>query len=368
MYNFLFLGLKTNNDAISDLLYVLCTTQDNFTRDRIETMLRWVESLHSQIEQNNCKFALDPISGHLKCLASILWQAYATTLVPDLPNMITKSLFDTLCRWNQHLAPSEAVKRAIDAMLCSICCIRPEMFTMLLRQMGVLVPSISDDRKENYMTDDSKQEASEWTSNLAVEDLTKLFLGTEELKTIAMACQSPLAIQLLIDSGLPRLFTFAILEFCNREMKKDGKLRPSSLTDSAKADPLANYPMVDVIEITDILNFFSEVCSEGTMRDWLGSYEGAVFWEPLLHLLCNNKIYSPGSGSVITPQPYLKLEEAVIKFLSRVTTCHPKNQETFTTTLIYAIRKSDHTDNNNTNSYKLCISGKFFFLILGRYE
>lgn len=349
-------GLKPNNDAISDLLYVLCTTQDSFSRDRIEMMLKWVESLHAQFELNHLTFAMDPASGHIKCLASILWQAYATTLIADLPNLITKQLFDILCRWNDTLGGNEAMKRAIDAMLCAICCIRPELFTQLLRQMGVLVPN--EDEKGVCLTDDSKTEASEWRSQLTVEDLSKLDLSTAQLNSIAMACQSPLAIQLLIDSGLPRLFTFAILEFCHGESKST----KNAQTDTAKAAQQVTYPMVDVVKITEILNFFSDIAAEGRMRDWLGSYEGAVFWEPLLHLLCNNKIYSPTGGSVITPQPYLKFEEAVIKFLSRVTTCHPKNQETFTTTLIYAIRKAEHQDNNNCNGFKLSISGEFQIL------
>lgn len=314
-------------------------------------MLKWIENLYPIYEHNHLNFPMDPVSSHIKCLASVLWQAYATTLVADLPNMITKSLFETLYKWSLKLECNESMKRAIDAMLCSVCCIRPEFFTQLLREMDVLVPSLSTDLSAP-ISDDSKLAPAnpDWCSYLTVKDLTKLDLNPAQLDTIAMACQSPLAVQKLIDSGLPRLFTFAILEFCQREIK-DG-------CDKKTSSGAVEYPMVDVIKITEILNFFSDICAEGKMRDWLGSYEGTVFWESLLHLLCNNKIYSTKGGSMITPQPYLKLEEAVIKFLSRVTTCHPKNQETFTTTLICAIRKSENQDSNNGNSYRLSISGK----------
>lgn len=384
-------SLKHNNDAVSDLLFILCTTQDNYTRDRIETMLRWVEAMY----QHGDRYALEPVSGHVKCLASVLWQAYATNLVPDLPNMITKSLFESLYKWRQVLETDAPMQKAIDSMLCSICCIRPEIFTVLLRRMGVLVPnlcndlsaSISDDRKEDAepMSEDTNEE---WYSHLSIEDLSKLNLSSAQLNTIALACQSPLAIQLLIDSGLPSLFSSAILEFCHREMSKnmteitEDIVGPNEcLTDAAKdsANRLNSnkgqvYPMVNVMKITEILNFFAEICAEGTMRDWLGSYEGSIFWEPLLNLLCNSKIYSTSTVAgcsdwinscyMITPQPYLKLEEAVIKFMSRVSSCHPKNQETFTSNLIYVIRKAEQNAHNNgssnqnvANGYKNSISG-----------
>lgn len=141
--------------------------------------------------------------------------------------MITKQLFEILY----------AMKKAVDAMMYSVCCIRPEIFTVLLRRMGVLVPnlstelntSISDDRKEEveFMTDDGKlQEESttaEWYSHLSIENLSKLNLSTTQLETIALTCQSPLAVQLLIDSGLPGFFASAILEFCHREVSKENK-------------------------------------------------------------------------------------------------------------------------------------------------
>jgi len=46
------------------------------------------------------------------------------------------------------------MKKSVDAMLCSICYIRPEFFLLLLKKLNVLVPnlstkhdaSISDDR------------------------------------------------------------------------------------------------------------------------------------------------------------------------------------------------------------------------------
>ncbi|XP_058461839.1 baculoviral IAP repeat-containing protein 6 isoform X2 [Malaya genurostris] len=416
------------NDSISDLLYHLCTTQNEYTRDRLEAILLWVQRLFERYHQNHTyRFILhatNPYSGFIKCLASILWQVYAIDLIPDLPNMITKELFETLYDWNQELEHDEPLKKAIDAVLCSVCCIRPELFTMLLKRMAVLVPnlstdltaSISDDRKDGEcMTDDIKQEesdAAEWYSHFVIEDLSRLNLSKSQLTTISMACQSPLAVQQLIDSGLPNLLTSVILEFCHRVLNGINKSQrskissssferenqemfeeqhPAAATSAAGGDPgessscmtdadkehhkysscssrEISYPMVNIQKVTEILEFFTEVCSEGHMRDWLGCFEGSIFWEPILLLLCNNKLANITPD--VTPQACLDLEECLIKFLSKVTSCHPKNQEVLTVNLISVIRKSDsNTSTNNSaaslssgsnrtsNGGKSCISG-----------
>lgn len=156
--------------------------------------------------------------------------------------------------------------------------------------------SMSDDRKDNEsMTDDNKQHeynTEKWFCNYSIEILSKLTLKTPQLQSIAMACQSPLAIYQLIDSGLPNLFTSAILEFCHRKSNRDTQTsNHESMTDADKA---GEYPMVNVTKITEILDFRAEICSESQnqKRDWLGSYEGSVFWEPLVTLLCNNQLQS----------------------------------------------------------------------------
>lgn len=341
---------KLCNESVSDLLYQLCTTSDNFAFDRIQMMITWLVNLQASEQRHN----VNPNSGYIKCLASILWQAYTTNLILDLGNMIAPELFESLYNWLQLVADESPMKMSIDSMMCSICCIRPEFFNLLLRKMGVLVQNqsasdcISDDRKDNAsMTDDNKQHeynTEEWYCHYSIESLTKLTLTTSQLQTISMACQSPLAVHQLIDSGLPNLFTSAILEFCHRMSNRDAPAsNRESMTDADKA---GGYPMVSVMKITEILDFMAEICSEGHMRDWLGSYEGSVFWEPLLTLLCNNKLQSSYLSDDTTNQPYLELEETVIKFLSNVTSCHPKNQDTLTTNLISVIRT---TERNNYN-------------------
>lgn len=291
-----------------------------------------------------------------------MWQAHTTNLIMDLPNLMTQELFDILYKWLLELDENSPTKMAVDAMICSVCCIRPEYFTLLLKKMQVLVPNlatdmsacISDDRKDNEsMTDDNKQEEyniEEWYGHYTIQSLSKLHLTASQLGTIALACQSPLAIHHLIDSGLLNLFTSAILEFCHRMSSKENLMvddqQTECLTDTDKVNINGGFSMISVSKITEVLEFLSEICSEGSSRDWLSSYEGSVFWEPLLTLLCNNKLQNSFLHDDATNQPYLKLEETVIKFLSNVTVCHPKNQETLTTNLISVIRT---TERNNYN-------------------
>lgn len=346
---------KLCNETVSDILYQLCTTSDTFSRDRIAMIVNWLMNL----EDNNQLDNVNPNSGYIKCIASILWQAYATNLVLDLGNLIKMELFERLLNWLEKISENSPMKLAIDSILCSICCIRPELFNILLRKMDVLIPtnktdnkttSLSDDRKDNEsVTDDNKQmnnEAEEWYCNYSIKSLSTLNLSSSQMKTIAIACQSPLTIYQLIDSGLPNLFTTAILEFCHRASNQEPQCSSTCLTDADKA--IKNtYPMVNVRKITEILNFMSEICAEeGHMRDWLGSYEGSMWIEPLLTLLCNNKLQSSCLSDDLNNQTFLELEETVIKFLSNFTSCHPKNQDILTTNLISVIRT---TEKNNYN-------------------
>ncbi|XP_055696918.1 baculoviral IAP repeat-containing protein 6 isoform X3 [Phlebotomus papatasi] len=364
--------LKLCNDSVSDLLYDLCVHQDEFTRDRVEAMVNWVQTLYDSIYEN-LVHPTNPYSGFIKCLASILWTVHTKQLAADLEGLITKELFQSVYKWTLILDNSEPLKKAFDAMLCSICCIKPEMFPLLLRRMNVLVPNlstgleacISDDRKDTGMTDDTKQEESdtaEWYSHLVIEDISELNLTKSQLSTIALACQSTLAIHQLLDSGLPRLLTSVILEFCHKisNTTTSGEesaetMETSCLTDSAKVESTKmdsrtkKYPMVSVPTCAEILNFFSEICTEGSMRDWLGSFEGSVFWKPLLDILCNIRPLN-SDGQIETNFSYL--EDSMIKFLSKVTACHPKNQDTLTVILISVIRKP-----NGGKSLKQSISG-----------
>lgn len=360
---------KLCNDSVSDLLYEICTTIDAYTCDRVGVMIDWVQALYARCHQQRRLLRTNPYSGFVKCLASILWNLKNGKSL--LQPLITAALFDACFAWTDVLKDKDPLKLAIDSMLCSICYLRPELFPLLLRKMGVLVvnpstdhaASISDDRKDTEgMTDDTKHaadDAGEWYSHLVIQDLTKLSLTPAQLRTIGVACQSKAAVRLLVDSGLPYLLSLAILEFCSNvsdEATLAGRHStthsPSSsassssfsspakcsLSDMDKIDTtlVAAPPLCNINMISEILDFFSDSCSEGHMRDWLGSTEGASFWMPLLNMLCNEKTTDLTSDRLFSLN---RLEAATIKFLSRVTTCHPKNQEHMTVILIGVINK-----------------------------
>lgn len=286
--------------------------------------------------------------GFIKCIASILWTAYTTALVPNLEHLVTDDLFDSVYRWIVVVQDSGPFRRAIDSLICSMCAIRPEMFQVLLKKMGILMPnmstdlsaSISDDRKDARSTamdhDDNPQD---WYSHLQLQSLDELNLSRVQLLTIAMACQSQLAIRQLIDSGLPTLLTEIVNRFCGPLMAENG----ISLNDSGSVDMPMDVqddhgppPMINVTTVRDIVDFFAEVCSEGMMRDWLGSEKGSRFWKPLLFVLCNSVLLNECYEIETT---YSELENSTIRFLSRVTACHPANQEVFTQMLVSVIER-----------------------------
>lgn len=366
--------LKLCNDLVSDLLYNLCTIKDENTCDRIAAMINWIQTFYAN-QTSGITMRSNPYSGFVKCLAAILWSTYHAGLETELQSLITEQFFSAVFSWSEQLRDKEPLKQAVDALLCSICCIRPELFPHLLQRMGVLIAnhstrhdaSISDDRKDtDGMTDDTKQATSstgEWYSHLVIQDISKLALTPVQLKTIAMACQSPLAIAQLLDSGLPYLLSMAILEFCNQITQTTGGDQP--MTDADKARPstssstasftASSSPLITVDMISEILDFFAESCSEGTMRDWLGSPEGSLFWNPLLNMLCNERPADFGASDRMFS--FSKLEAATIHFLSRVTSCHPKNQEQLTLIMIAVIRHSAYTPSASTVVTKNIISG-----------
>lgn len=91
----------------------------------------------------------------MKCLSSILWTVHSSpNLANVVVNLITEDLFESIFMWTELLDSKDPMKKSVDAMLCSICYIRPEFFLLLLKKLNVLVPnlstkhdaSISDDR------------------------------------------------------------------------------------------------------------------------------------------------------------------------------------------------------------------------------
>lgn len=293
-----------------ELLYQICEHQDAHTAYRVKMILEWLHNTAKEYlktgNSNNCNAA------YISSIASILWFSNQSQVNYDLKSLISLEFFDTIYALKMQTI-NNSLKYAFDSLLCSLCYIHSEFFPILLQKIGVLVPnlstdrgaSISDDRKDTEgMTDDHKQDYanSEWYSHLVIGQLSELNLTKDQLETVALASRSPTAIQQLLDSGLPKLLNSAIYEFCS--------------------DQNNSVPMAKLEKVTVILQFFTDICDEKMLRDWLGSPDGSSFWPHLLHWLCKK----PFSSSSIQSEAHVNLEEVCVKFLSKCCLCHSANQ------------------------------------------
>ncbi|XP_066259587.1 baculoviral IAP repeat-containing protein 6 isoform X2 [Euwallacea similis] len=295
-----------------ELLYQICEHQDSNTGYRVQMILEWLKTTAEECLQteNTSKCS----AAYVSSIASILWFSNQTSVLYDLKSLVTLGLFETIYNLKMRTT-NNSLKYALDSLLCSLCYTRSELFPILLQKIGVLVPnlstdraaSISDDRKDTKgMTDDGKQDYfnSEWYNHLIIGELSELNLSKEQLETVALASRSPTAIRQLLDSGLPKLLNSAIYEFCNSNEKN------------------ATFPMAKLEKVTSILQFFTDVCDEKMLRDWLGSPDGSSFWPHLLHWLCKK----PFSSSNIQSEAHVHLEEVCVKFLAKCCLCHSTNQ------------------------------------------
>lgn len=366
---------KLYNDTLSDLLFDLCTNSDEFTRDRIGAVLKWVEEMNEEeTEESRLLRATNRYCGFVKCIASVLWTAHTTGLVNNLEALITERLFDAVFEWTTVLVEKDPFRESIDSMLCSICAIRPELFQNLLVRMGIrpAETNMSDDRKATI----EEEEENNPTLGVAGEET---LLARDQLLTLAMSCQSKLAVQQLIDSGFPGKMAKYVGQVFQRaddpvdeeatidQMEVDDEMMVDVEEHQQQEEPGDNGEVTGVLQAKDVLNcrniidFFSEVCAEGLMRDWLGSPSGSCFWAPLLYRLCHARLLN--DRHEIETQ-LTELEMATIRFLSKVTTCHPENQQLVTRILIEVIRQPEQvlTDQNLGN--RQAISGFTRRLIL----
>lgn len=298
----------TGYQSACELLYQICLNQDPHTQTRLKLILDWFKTVAQNSIQTSNLDMCNP--AYISNLASILWSAKQSIINYDLNSLITVDLFDYAYTLKMYVKKNIALKYALDSLLCSICYIHPQFYSLLLQRIGVLVPntSISDDRKDSdtsSMTDDHKHELNtEWYSHLVVNELQTLNLSDGELETVAMVSRSPSSIQQLLDCGLPKLLNNVIFEFCSN-------------IDT-------NIPMARMSNIISILQFFTDICDEKLMRNWLGGEDGSSFWLPLLHWLCKKPTVQK---CTLQSELHLQLEEVCMKFLTKCCLCHPMNQQ-----------------------------------------
>ncbi|TDG43863.1 hypothetical protein AWZ03_009727 [Drosophila navojoa] len=343
---------KLSSDAVCDLIFQVVTGSTVYMLEKLRVLLDWIMQLRDTYsKQARCN---NPQSGFVKVISSILWQVHRQQQVPDLPQLITPALFETCCQWISELEHDEPLKSSFDALICSLCYIKPELFNHLLVKLGVKL-----EQQTRGKTDDSKvQSGCAWFRREGAESLTKLLEYPAFLKTLALACQSPVAVYQMLDSGLPKLLAHAVYEYCTYMLpatevqtvpvelaakascsNQSAAGGDSSLTDFDKAEAnlgTGTTPLLSCANVPKVLDFFSECCAEGPMRDWLGTMQGSLFWKPLLQLLCNTHL-AQFSKTLPMQQTFIRLERATINFFTRVSACHPDNQEVLTSLLIGAI-------------------------------
>lgn len=394
---FLFLVYKLSNESICDLLYDLCTTKDAYVMDKVKVLLEWIDNLRQNYSSSTAR-CNNPQSGFVKCIASILWHIYEDNSVANLSELITDNVFEACMHWIDRLENEEPLKVAFDSLLCSLCYIQPKYFNHMLLRLNVKIAHIASDTSGDSqvdnssttdtkcgLTDDNKEISGKvWYANVAADNLSTLFRHPSYLATIALTCQSSNAVFQLVDSGLPKLLAYALYEYCSTLLLQEhnnytsdakntqrsspidfaqgetstASLSSSCMTDADKVagdqieemqteqdDSRANQPQLMTFELVPkILDFFSECCAEGHMRDWLGTQQGSIFWKPLLKLLCNHRPIdfvsaTPFGSSEPTQQAFIRIERATINFFAHVTACHPNNQNILTMLLIEVIRE-----------------------------
>ena len=221
-------------DSVVDLLFLLGTERDEHSSARVGTMLLWLqETASTALEPHpstskNALFTASDMPASAACIhsvAAVLWRLQTIGAGYDLAMLFTPQLFSDVYQWTRLLPVKSGVKAALDAVLCSMCYIQPDLFPSLLRTIGAVAPSsnvdasVSDDSKdmdqdeEGPMTDDRKQALDAWSSNM--------HLSEGQLMTIAMVSQSPPAVEHLLGSGLLSFLSTSLLNFCFHEQEQE---------------------------------------------------------------------------------------------------------------------------------------------------
>ncbi|XP_035388618.1 baculoviral IAP repeat-containing protein 6 isoform X6 [Electrophorus electricus] len=378
-----------SSDSTIDILYQLGTTQDPGTKDRIQALLQWVHD-SSQVAalkrssmasfmvpsvSRSCEYGLlMPSPSHLHCVAAVLWHSYEMPVEYDLPALLSRELFELLYNWSMSLPCNMVLKKAVDSLLCSICHIHPNYFSLLMSWMGLVAPPAAQTQAQRRlaMTDDGKKQ-HELRGAAALTDDSKHARGPtpvppalseSQLATLAAASQSPGAIRQLLESGLPGLLVRGLAALCcsllagadlplptcvsgQSERRPSQHNHPASaLAPSASSWP-GRLPLCPELA-APVLRFLTEVGNSHTMKDWLGGAEVNPLWTSLLFLLCHSSASGVGTGghgtssstpagtrfslasagrsSGLTTQQRTAIENATVAFFLQCISCHPNNQ------------------------------------------
>ncbi|GBP68238.1 Baculoviral IAP repeat-containing protein 6 [Eumeta japonica] len=245
--------------------------------------------------------ARTPLSAALvQTLASVLWILKEERLMDNLEQLITDDLFELVYTWVKDVPETSLLKKSLDAVLCSMCYIRPELFRMLLEQMDIHLDEDPMTVCMEAQTDDSKVNPAPAPTLEPAASNPVLRLRGWQLATVAAAAMSPAATLALLHSKLPS----AVVDAITGEIP----------------------PMKCICELVDWLKY---LCMDRRLKNWLGDV-GSKFWRPLLRLLCFPR---PPESTWQEGAYYAQLEENTTRLFAELTACHAQNQKLFASTL-----------------------------------
>jgi len=120
-----------------------------------------------------------------------------------------------------------SLKRAVDFVLCSLCFIQSNCVLMLLEWMGIVshdsnTIADTDDVKGAHqnqpLTDDVKADGA--VGRLRQSTLATVPLHSAQLATLAISCQSLLALHKLIDSGIVSALCNSLYATCHQKLNE----------------------------------------------------------------------------------------------------------------------------------------------------
>ncbi|KAG8504819.1 Baculoviral IAP repeat-containing protein 6, partial [Galemys pyrenaicus] len=353
-----------SSDSTIDILYQLGTTQDPGTKDRIQALLKWVsDSARVAAMKRSGRMSymcpnsstieyglLMPSPSHLHCVAAILWHSYELLVEYDLPALLDRELFELLFNWSMSLPCNMVLKKAVDSLLCSMCHIHPNYFSLLMGWMGITPPPVQCHHRLSMTDDSKKQDLSASLTDDSKNAQAPLALTESHLATLASSSQSPEAIKQLLDSGLPSLLVRSLASFCFSHISYSESIAQSVDTSQDKLrrhhvpQQCSKMPITADL-VAPILRFLTEVGNSHIMKDWLGGSEVNPLWTSLLFLLCHSGSTSGGhilgaqqtsarstslssaATTGLTTQQRTAIENATVAFFLQCISCHPNNQK-----------------------------------------
>ncbi|KAL4711756.1 hypothetical protein ACJJTC_015822 [Scirpophaga incertulas] len=241
---------------------------------------------------------------------SVLWNLKEQPTLDILEELIADDLFDLVYAWVNNVPETSLLKKALDAILCSMCYIRPELYKKILDHMEI--PMDQDERvKQCY-------KPWHWRTSSVVGVLAKMMVTG---CVVAVRQHGG-------PDGRPQEFCEARLEMIKQQLKFEDDVTMMDIeTDISETKTDAST--MSIGSACEVVSFLHEISAERRVKAWLGA-DGAGFWRPLLALLCHPR---PAATTWQEGAQYAELEESTIRLFAELIVCHPENQVLFAHTL-----------------------------------